>query len=154
MVVATDIKQLLLETTTAALETMAFFCAEPAGPDASPPQGAISVEMDFKGPQSGTVEVVASRFFGQRLASSALCCGETDPDAIEHAEDSIRELINVIVGALMPRIATNKGDVFALSIPRSRAFDTAVEWQSFIASENVCLIDAEGETVSLRLKTA
>jgi hypothetical protein len=151
---STTIKQLLLETTVGSLETMAFFCCEPASEDALSPEDAVSVEMVFKGPQSGTVQIVASKFFGQRLASNALCCGVTDPDAIERAEDSIRELINVVVGALMPRIAEKKSDVFSLSLPSARAFDSNAEWEAFAHGEGVCLIDAEGETVGLRLQTA
>ncbi len=148
-----NIKQLLLETTIASLETMAFFCCEPATDDALSPEDAISAEMTFNGPQSGTVQIVASRFFGQRLASNALCCGVTDPDALERAEDSIRELVNVVVGALMSRIATQKSDVFALTLPSGRPFDSNAEWDDFAKDQNVCLIDAEGETVGLRFKT-
>lgn len=149
-----NIKQLLLETTVQSLETMAFFCCEPASPDALSPEDAISVEMSFKGPQSGTVQVVTSRFFGQRLASNVLCCGVSDPDAIDRAEDSVRELINVVVGALMPRIAQARTDVFALSLPKSRGFDTNSEWDAFAHDDGVCLIDAEGETLGVRLKAA
>ncbi len=150
----TNIKQLLMETTVASLETMAFFCCEPATDEALSPEDAISVEMHFKGPQCGTVQIVASKFFGQRLASNALCCGVTDQEAVERAEDSVRELINVVVGALMPRIAKTRGDVFNLSLPSSRAFDSTTEWDSFSRDANACLIDAEGETVGLRLKQA
>lgn len=148
------IKQLLMDTTVASLETMAFFSAEPAGPDPLSPDDALCVEMGFKGPQSGTVQVVASRFFGQRLASNVLCCDVNDADAIERAEDSLRELINVVVGALMPRIAQNKSDVFNLTLPAARTFDTNVEWDEFSRGQDVCLIDAEGETLGLRLKVA
>lgn len=150
----TDIKQLLMETAVGALETMAFFCCEPATVDALSPEDAISVEMDFKGPRSGHVQIVTSRFFGQRLASNALCCGVTDPDAVDRAEDSVRELINVVVGALMPRIADRKSDVFNLSLPRSRPFDANLEWEAFANDQGVCLIDAEGETLGLRLQAA
>lgn len=149
----TDIKQLLLETTVQSLETMAFFCCEPATADALSPEDAISVEMSFKGPRSGTVQVVTSRYFGQRLASNVLCCGVADQDAVDRAEDSVRELINVVVGALMPRLAEKKSDVFNLTLPSSRPFDPNTEWEPFAQDEGVCLIDAEGETLGLRLKT-
>lgn len=150
----TDIKQMLMETTVSSLETMAFFCCEPAADDALSPDDALCIEMGFKGPRSGTIQVVASRFFGQRLASNVLGCGVTDADAVERAEDSLRELINVVVGALMPRIAANKSDVFDLSLPSARPFDCNNEWDEFSRGEDVCLIDAEGETLGLRLRAA
>lgn len=147
-------RQLLQDTMVTSLETMAFFCCEPAQGDALSPEDAISVEMKYTGPTTGVVQIVASRFFGQRLASNVLCCGVTDEDAVSRAEDSIRELINVVVGALMPRIAHDKRDVYNLSLPTARAFDTATEWDGFAKDPSACFIDAEGETLALRLKAA
>jgi len=142
--------QLLFESTVTALETMAFFCCEPAPKDALWPEDALAITMGFSGHISGTVEFVAGRSFGRRLAANALGLDENDPDAVDRGDDSLRELLNVVVGMMMPRIARNPGDQFDLSLPQTRSFDPA-EWDNIVASNGVCLIDAEGETLALRI---
>jgi hypothetical protein len=147
-----EARQLMLDATVQALETMAFFCAQSTTPDeALPPENPIEVSMEFSGPINGTVQLVAGRFFGQRLASNALGCGVSDEDAVSRAEDSIRELINVVVGMMMPRLSGNENDVFDLSLPRTDLFDAGAEWEEFSRQPDVCLIDAEGESLVLRV---
>jgi hypothetical protein len=149
---AADSRQMLLDATVQALETMAFFCAQPTNPvDALPPEDAYRVSMDFKGPLAGTVDLIAGRFFGQRLASNALGCGVSDDEAVSRAEDSIRELINVVVGMIMPKLAKSDADVFDLSLPRTDRFDSAADWDQFAGQQDVCLIDAEGEALAIRV---
>jgi chemotaxis protein CheY-P-specific phosphatase CheC len=148
---AEQTKALLTETTMSALETMAFFCCEPASPDNPWPEQAVKFTMSFKGPQSGVVELVAGRFFGQRLASNALGCGVTDDEAVERATDSIQELINIVVGMMMPRLASSPGDVFDLGLPVMTEFDSATNWNDFLASFGATAIDAEGDTIALRI---
>lgn len=144
-------KQLLAETAFAALETMAFFCCEPAQPDAPWPEDALKVSMSFRGSVNGTVTLLAGKFFGQRLASNALGCGVEDEDAISRAEDSVKELINVVVGMMMPRLARSDADVFDLSLPVSAPFDAATHWNTTIALPGTCAIDAEGDTLAFRV---
>jgi hypothetical protein len=146
----------LSNATIQALETMAFFCAEPStADDALPPENALRVEMDFAGPVSGTVSLVAGKHFGQRLASNALGCGVNDEDAVTRAEDSIRELINIVAGMIMPNFATSPADVFNLSLPRTSEFDLS-GWDELAAGTDACFIDAEGDSlaVTIRRKSA
>ncbi len=142
-------KQLLAETTFAALETMAFFCCEPAQPDAPWPEDALQIRMHFRGHVSGTVTLLAGKFFGQRLASNALGCGVEDEDAVSRADDSLKELMNVVVGMMMPRLARSDADVFDLSLPSADPFDAAWGWNDVAARPDACAIDAEGDTLVL-----
>jgi hypothetical protein len=140
-------KQLLAETAVAALETMAFFCCDPAQPDSPWPEDALQVRMSFKGHVSGTVTLLAGRFFGQRLASNALGVGVEDEEAVSRAEDSLKELMNVVVGMMMPRLARSEADVFDLSLPTAEPFDAAWGWNEVAARPDACAIDAEGDTL-------
>ncbi|MFT3785582.1 MAG: hypothetical protein QM770_05385 [Tepidisphaeraceae bacterium] len=145
-------KQLLMEMTVAALETMAFFCAEPAQPDAPWPDDAVQIRMSFKGHVSGKVTLTAGRFFGQRLASNALGCGVQDEEAVERAQDSLQELLNVTVGMMMPRFARSDADIFDLGLPQTTPFDGAIGWAGLAASPGTAVIDAEGDTIALHIE--
>lgn len=140
-------KQLLASTAVAALETMAFFCCDAAQPDAPWPEDALQIRMSFKGHVSGTVTLLAGRFFGQRLASNALGVGVEDDEAVSRAEDSLKELMNVVVGMMMPRLARTEADVFDLSLPTAEAFDAAWGWNDVAERPDACAIDAEGDTL-------
>jgi len=145
-----SVKGLLEEKTIGALQTMAFFCTDPTDSGALSPEDAVLISMGFTGTSSGTVELVAGKYFGQRLASNALGCGPTDEEALTQADDSIRELVNVVVGMMMPRLAIEPGELFALTLPSTRAFEEG-EWESFIAGPGVAILDAEGDTLALRI---
>jgi len=147
---AARVALLLQETVVTAMETMAFFCTEPAGKSALSPEGAVRVSMSFSGSVSGTVELVAGKFFGNRMASNALGCGPTDEEACSQSADSIRELLNVVVGMMMPQLAQHEVELFSLSLPIEKPFEES-EWEEFVQSATVAILDAEGETIALRL---
>jgi Chemotaxis phosphatase CheX len=147
---AEEVKQLLAEMTTSAMQTMAFFCTEPTDASALAPEDSVLISMGFSGSSSGTVEFVAGKFFGQRLASNALGCGPTDEEALTQCDDSIRELVNVVVGMMMPRLAHTPGELFALTLPSTRSFDEN-EWDDFVAQSTAAVLDAEGDTIAIRV---
>jgi hypothetical protein len=151
---ADQTKQLLTETAVAALETMAFFCCEPAQPDAPWPDDTLQVSMSFRGHVSGAVTLLVGKYFGQRLASNALGCGVEDEDAVSRSEDSVMELMNVVVGMMMPRLTRSDADVFDLSLPTVTPFDAASGWTPFVAGADAAVIDAEGDTIAFRVQTA
>jgi hypothetical protein len=108
--------------------------------------------MSFAGPTGGRVRLVASRRFSMTLAGNVLGVTPADPDAAEKADDCFKELLNVVVGALMPRLAA-AGDDYKLSLPKARAFATG-EWADFCSGPGVCVLDAEGQTLAARLDAA
>jgi hypothetical protein len=143
----------LTATLNESLELMAFCCAMPAGPDAPCPEDAMLLAMSFRGPFAGRVEVVVGRPFGRHLAASMLALGADDPEICERGDDCLRELLNVVVGALMPRIAADPGDVFDLTLPLNCEFATEM-WRSFTRTAETVILDADGFTVAARVVEA
>ena len=139
-----------VETFVQTLDTMAFIPSEPIDVAlAEPPNDAVLVTLSFTGPTSGTLELVASRQFARLLAANVVGEEPDDPDAERKAEDSIKELINVAAGAMMPQIADSENDVFSLSLPTLQRFNTERNWREF--ADHAFVLNADGQTIALRL---
>jgi chemotaxis protein CheY-P-specific phosphatase CheC len=141
----------MVETFQESLDTMAFVPLDPAEPDAQPAGKSLLVTMDFNGPLCGQVALVVPESFAHTLAANFLGTEPNDPETDTKAADSIKELVNVTVGAMMPKIAASRDDMFDLSIPQSRAFDTESEWKRFTGTPNTTVFSAEGETIAIQL---
>lgn len=144
----------MVETFQESLDMMAFVPLDPPEPDALPAGKSIVVTMNFDGPVSGQVALVVPEHFAHTLAANFLGTEPDDPEADVKAADSIKELVNVTVGAMMPKLASSRDDIFDLSIPQSRAFDTATEWSAFTGSPNTSIFTAEGDTIAIQLRLA
>lgn len=144
----------MIETFQESLDTMAFIPLDPPDADAVPQGEAIIVTMDFSGPSSGQVAVVVPDRFAHALAANFLGTDPSDPEADTKAADSIKELVNVTVGAMMPRIAPSKDATFDLTIPQARPFVTENEWQAFCEQPNTSVFNAEGEVIAIQLRLA
>lgn len=140
----------LTATLNESLELMAFCCAMPAGPDAPCPEEPMLLAMSFRGPFAGRVEIVVGRPFGRHLAASMLALGADDPEIADRGDDCLRELLNVVVGALMPRITADPNDVFDLTLPLNCDFVTE-GWRSFAKDASTVVLDADGFTVAARV---
>lgn len=136
----------LAETLCQTLETMAFVCPEPCPPDVPAPGEPVRVSMGFRGPITGTVCLVVDRAFGRHLASNVLEPGE---EVETKVDDTLRELINVVVGALMPRLARSENDVFNLTLPKVEPFDPK-NWADF-AQHSARVFDADGFNLAIRV---
>lgn len=150
----TQKNEAMVTTFQESLDTMAFVPLDPAEPDATPAGKALLVTMDFKGPVAGQVALVVPEHFAHTLAANFLGTMPDDPEADAKAADSIKELVNVTVGAMMPRLATSRDDEFDLSIPQSRAFDVESEWSHFTTQPNTTVFAAEGDTIAIQLRLA
>jgi chemotaxis protein CheY-P-specific phosphatase CheC len=111
------IQDALSETLIQSLETMAFLPAEPVETPADMLSDPVSASLQFSGDFSGRIRVVTSRDFTLVLAASVLGTDPSDADAHEKADDCLKELVNVLAGALMPRIARSENDRITLSLP-------------------------------------
>ncbi len=141
--------QVILETVSQTLETMAFICVEPIT-EAAVPDEPLCLSMKFDGPSRGAVEMVASRNLGRRLASEVLMVEADDPEFESRAEDALREILNVVVGAMMPHLARSPGDVFNLGLPETADFDPN-RWSLFTDPHKACLLDAETQPIGFRI---
>lgn len=111
------IQDALCETLIQSLETMAFLPAEPVEEIVEMPTDPVTASLKFSGDFSGKIRVITSRHFSLVLAASVLGTDPSDADAHEKADDCLKELVNVIAGALMPRIARSENDQILLSLP-------------------------------------
>ena len=100
------------------IEKMAFMFGEPAEAEEMPQSAprAVLAHISFKGPLEGTLALAVPEAMGAELAANALGIDQDDPAASEKAEDSVKELLNVVCGNLLTEIA-GEDPVFDLSIP-------------------------------------
>lgn len=100
------------------IEKMAFMFGDVAQagelPESPPP--AILAHISFDGLIEGTLALAVPKAMGAELAANALGVDRDDPAASEKAEDSVKELLNVVCGNLLTEIA-GEDPVFDLSIP-------------------------------------
>ncbi len=144
-------KESLTSTMTQSLETMAFVLAEPISGPVDPPINPIAVSIHFKGPKSGRIEIAASREFSLILASSILGTEPNDPEVHEKADDCLKELVNVVGGAMIPGIADSPDQEFKLTLPTIKPVDVDIEWPIIVADTNTVLFNADGHIIAARL---
>lgn len=141
----------MVEAFAQVLETMAFISLSPiAAPHEGPPDTLLTA-IDFTGPFSGAVELVASEEFAVTLAANVLGSSRADPNAADRARDAVKELVNVTCGALLSKLGHTCRKPFEVGIPRIAAFDPS-QWQAFLASPDSAAFDADGHTVALRVR--
>lgn len=130
----------LARLVTDALERTAFVMADPCeDPDRLPPADTFA-QIDFHGPESGAVDLRASRAFARNLAASLL---GTDASEITdaQAEEALRELANIVGGSVITALG---GDDcrFSLGLP-------ALGNHPSDANATCCTLDAEGERLEI-----
>jgi len=143
-----DAPQALLETLAESLELMAFIMLDPVTEPPAAPEEAVVVSMGFSGPVSGSVQVIAPRAFATMLSANVLGSDPSDEDALVKADDCLKELVNVVGGALMPKLSTSPDDVFKLELPTLRTMDDS-EWTSISATSQLAM--ADGHVIAARL---
>lgn len=144
-------KDALIETMTRSLETMAFLVAEPVTPPTVAPINPVGASLSFHGCQRGRVEVIASREFTLMLAANVLGAVGSAQDAVEKADDCLKELVHVVAGALMPRIVNGSGGQIHMSTPTVHSVDAECDWPALAASSSTQLFCADGHTVAARV---
>lgn len=141
----------LYETLINTMDTMAFIASEPAEPGAVEcPPLPVKIEMSFKGSQRGTITLVASAQFGRYMAANVIGTTPDDPETAERAPDCLKELVNVVVGALMPRLAASADDQFELTIPELDDF-APENWKAFVTDERSVLLLADGNPMAVNM---
>jgi hypothetical protein len=144
-------REALIETVTRSLETMAFQVAEPVVAPTAWPVNPVGVSLSFHGCQRGRVEVIASREFTLMLAANVLGAVGSKQDALEKADDCMKELVHVVAGALMPRIVNGSGGQIHMSTPTLHSVDAECDWPALAASKSTQLFNADGHTRAARV---
>ena len=123
-----------------ALERTAFVLADPCDePDALPPADTYA-QIDFSGPTTGCVELLASREFARNLAASILGADASEITDIQ-CEEALRELANIVGGSVITALGGSDCR-FSLGLPRlGRAHATG--------DDTMCVLDAEGQRLEV-----
>lgn len=144
-------EQVLMESLTEALETMAFMMVMPPEEEMPTPNESVKGQMDFIGPARGTIELLAPLEFTQAMAANVLGIDPDDSEAAGKSIDAFKELINTTCGVLTPKLSSSPTDVFDFSIPQAESYPSTEEWEKFVAQENVLILDVDGFPVAARL---
>jgi hypothetical protein len=135
------------------LETLAFISPLPAEEPVLAPGEPVLIRLPLIGGTLRDIQLVAGRQFGRLIAANLLGASIEDPEVEERCVDGLKELMNIAGGALL----ANSGDDEAIpemGIPEIEQFAAASDWGPFVSGPDVCVFDAEGNTIALRMRGA
>jgi CheY-specific phosphatase CheX len=114
----TDTKDAAGQALCETLGNLAFMFADPQDPDAPPsePRNGLKVSLEFKGAAEGALELAIPENLAPEIAANILGCDEDDDEAITAARDSLREVLNITCGKLLPQLY-GEDKLFDLSAP-------------------------------------
>jgi len=116
------------------LEKLAFMFGDAVPKDEIPEPSSDCTEayMTFKGPRSGTLGIVVPTDVCSEIAANVLGMDIDDEIVIGHAEDALKEVLNVICGNLLTAL---EGDnpIFDLAVPLIKNISVP-EWNSILES--------------------
>jgi two-component system chemotaxis response regulator CheY len=141
------IESYLTEALTKAVEKMGFLTVMPMEEDMAIPEKTILSEMNFSGPRSGTIQILAGSDFAKVLAKNISADDETDDEA---CLDAMKELSNVTCGLLLPMLADSSEDVFDVTVPKIIYGENSSQWREFTADQNSHVFNVEGYMVTAR----
>jgi hypothetical protein len=143
----------LLESVAEALQTMAFVMVEPApAADIPPPAEGSLYAVGFHAQSgAGEVQIAAPRALGELLAVNMLAAEPGSAEALERADDILRELCNISAGLLLRRWGPPLADSAQMSLPACRALD-AEGWHAFARSAGAAVFLAEGLPVAVAVR--
>jgi hypothetical protein len=136
----------LVESIQASLERMASVVAEPVTEANSPLRPAVA-SVSFSGAANGRVEIAAGEPFTQLLATSLLGATPGTTDAVEKADECLKELVKIVSGTLLPRMKGTKADVSATL----RSLSPEWDWPAMAVDPRTQLFTAGGHTLAARV---
>ena len=144
-----DTKNLLIDSLEQTLETMAFLSIGPLEEDMSPPDNPVLAEINFTGPKSGTIQILAGLDFCKILAENIGALTEEVNN--ETCYDALKELSNVTSGLLLPLLASSKAEVFDITIPTIKKGNDSPRWNEYVEQPDSNILNVEGNLVASRL---
>ncbi|MGD2094012.1 MAG: chemotaxis protein CheX [Phycisphaerales bacterium] len=143
-----ETENMLTDSLTQALETMAFLTIIPLEEEISAPENIALAEISFSGPTSGTIQILAGRDFCETLAENIGATMEADD---ETCYDALKELSNVTCGLLLPMLASSPADVFDLTVPIIKTGNDSPKWDDFTGQPEINILNVEGNLIATRL---
>lgn len=140
----------VLEQLVEAMETMAFISPIPFTGDAAAPPDTVLVEMEFACPEYGAVRLMAGEGFATMLASNLLGVDPSSPEATAGADDALRELMNIVCGAVIRRFGLAADLRLHMSLPTVQPLDSPEQWNRFVSMPGVRVLDADGHIIAFQ----
>jgi hypothetical protein len=141
--------QILAESLTGALETMAFMTMDQVEEGMSVPKNIVFSEISFSGPQKiGKVQIIAGIDFAKAVAEAY--GAQENPD-VSICLDALKEITNVTLGLLLPRITYSPLDFFNISVPVVYMAEGKTDWLEFTSQDNCCICNFGGFLIAARL---
>lgn len=134
------------------LEKFAFEFGDPADlADIRPPgEETFIARMCFRGVSQGALTLLVPRGLGLEIAANVLGLDPEDASVPERAHDAIKEVLNVVCGNLLTRIAGEEA-VFDLSIPETRLAGAGI-WDEWLAREDTIGVLVDDRPLLLQLQ--
>jgi len=144
-------ENIMQESLSEALETMAFMMAMPIEDDLPVPEQGTMVWMDFAGRVSGRVELLAGAEFIEMAAANIMGADPDDDLVQSKGVDAFKEILNTTCGVLLPKLADSPSDVFDVTVPESEDFSDSQRWTDYIDQNGVAVLDVDGFPLALRM---
>lgn len=133
------------------LEKQVFLFAEDLDVSEIPDGGDwVEARMAFHGPFGGSLSLALPREAELEIAANFLGKEADDPEVAKCAEDSIKEILNMVCGHMLTELA-GEDPVFDLSIPKLHALSEA-DRSALAALPDVLGFDVEGRPALLRFQ--
>lgn len=145
---------LLTESLVEALETMAFISPMPWEGDL-PVATSVGyvVSIRHHTDQTRTCRLIAPGEFADHLANNLLGELEEGQDAFVRASDALKELMNVVSGAMLRAAEAQSSAVLAIDLPQVERVTDAGDWDRVINQDGVIQLNADGYLLVLSLST-
>lgn len=139
--------QALCET----LSRIAFIFADPQDPDAPPtePQSSLKARLSFKGSVQGTLEMALPAPLGTEIAANMLGCEPDDEEAAKASIDSVKEVLNVMCGQILPQLY-GEHTLFDLTAPEVEEINLT-DWCDLQRDEQTARFQIEEQPVLVRM---
>ncbi len=144
--------QIAVHAVRDAMEKSSFVTANESS-EATMPLQLKRVTLTFGGPAAGTLAIVVDATLGNLLVANVLGIDEDDEMATSACDDSLRELVNVAAGAMMPRLVGDVETACPLGLPEVSPA-TASDWQIALNDGRHQSLDAEGRPLLVGLLKA
>jgi len=132
-----------------ALETMAFISPMPLEGECPSQAEPFLVTIRFTGRHPGELLLAAPRAFGQMLSANILAASPDDAEAADGAGDALKELANVVCGAVIHDTPGIERDSVEMGLPDCRPLRDD-QWAEFLARPGTIAFDADGHVIAAR----
>lgn len=140
--------EILTQAFTETLETMAFCSVDAPDEETLVPNRLVHVEMDYRGPRHGHLQILGGWELGRLLAENIGCLEEVDDESVL---DAWKEICNVMSGLVIPALADNQGDIYDITVPVAKTDSESPSWQEFISQPETQVVNVEGRAVAAQL---